>query len=60
MFTYPLLPLLVVPVVNDKWPLTPLAPAFTVSMVNPPLLVAEPEPVLSLTDPPVAAELSPA
>ena len=56
----PLVPLLVVPDVNDNIPLTPVVPAFTVCNTIAPLDVCVPSPVLNDIAPPVNGSLSPA
>lgn len=56
----PLLPLLVDPVLKDNAPLVPVVPALAVVRLNAPLEVPDPYPLMSDTEPPDAAELSPA
>ena len=50
----PLAPLLVVPDLNERSPLTPCVPELTVFIAIKPELLAVPDPVLRDTEPPVA------
>jgi hypothetical protein len=56
--TVPLVPLLVVPVLNTNPPLTPLVPALGVSTIKGPLLVSELEPEEMVIAPPVTAAVA--
>jgi hypothetical protein len=53
-------PLLVVPELNDKAPLTPLVPALVLRMYTEPLDFAVPKPAAMLTAPPVSTVATPA
>ena len=59
MYKAPLLPVLDVPELKTRRPLTPDVPAFAVRIVTDPLLVADPAPVVMLIRPPVSTELTP-
>ena len=60
MYSAPLLPLLELPVLSTRRPLTPALPELDVFMTNAPLLVAVPRPVMIEIAPPVAEEETPA
>jgi hypothetical protein len=60
MTTFPLVPLLVLPVENERDPEPPLSPASAVRILNAPLDVARPKPETIDTAPAVATVDSPA
>jgi hypothetical protein len=57
---FPVVPLLVVPVLKLMCPLTPRVPASGVFTMTAPLLLELPDPVVMLMDPPVRDEVVPA
>ena len=60
MYNAPLTPILALPVLSTRIPLTPATPAFDVCKSNAPLLVAVPVPLVIDTRPPVAEDEVPA
>jgi hypothetical protein len=59
MYTDPLVPDVLVPVLNISLPLAPFVPALAVLIVMAPLVVCVPEPLAMLTRPPVPAVWAP-